>query len=33
MYNQTTSHDVWQELIKTFESQDAVTNMFLRDNL
>jgi hypothetical protein len=29
----TTSHDVWQELIKMFETQDAVTKMFLRDNL
>jgi hypothetical protein len=34
MYNKkTTSHDVWQELIGMFESQDVITEMFLRDYL
>jgi hypothetical protein len=31
--SKTTSHDAWQELIKMFESQDAMTKMFLKDNL
>ncbi len=31
--SKTTSHDVGQELIKMFESQDVITKMFLRDNL
>jgi hypothetical protein len=28
-----TSHDAWQELFRTFESEDVVTKMFLKDNL
>jgi hypothetical protein len=31
--SKTTSHDAWQELIKMFENQNAITKMFLRDNL
>jgi hypothetical protein len=28
--SKTTSHDAWQELIKMFENQNAITKMFLR---
>jgi hypothetical protein len=30
--SKTTPYDAWQELIKMFENQDAVTKMFLKDN-
>ena len=29
----TTSNLAWQELIKIFESQDALTKMYLKDKL